>query len=61
MPQWRGSCWAKAGPPAGERFQKLSYMSYSQQQHYVLGITSAKTAETRERRITSALGELRQA
>ena len=46
-----------ADEAAQQAFQKLSY---SQQQRYVLGITSAKTAETRERRIASALGELRQ-
>lgn len=46
-----------ADETAQRAFQKLSY---SQQQRYVLGVTSAKTAETRERRITSALGELRQ-
>jgi hypothetical protein len=47
-----------ADEAARRAFQKLSY---SRQQRYVLGITSAKTAETRQRRITSALGELRQA
>jgi len=36
-------------------------LSYSRQQRYVLGVTSARTAETRERRIAGALGELRQA
>ena len=41
--------------------QAFGKLSYSQQQRYVLGITSAKTAETRDRRIASALGELRQA
>ena len=44
-----------ADEAARQTFQKLSY---SQQRRYVLGITSAKTAETRERRIASALGEL---
>jgi hypothetical protein len=49
---------AAAGVAAAQQaFQKLSY---SQQQRHVLGITSAKTAETRERRIASALAELRQ-
>jgi uncharacterized protein YdeI (YjbR/CyaY-like superfamily) len=45
-----------ADETAHRAFQKLSY---SQQQRYVLGITSAKTTETRERRIAGALGELR--
>lgn len=35
-------------------------LSYSQQRRYVLGITSAKAAETRERRIAGALAALRQ-
>lgn len=48
----------EADQAARQAFAKLSY---SQQQRYVLGITSAKTAETRDRRIASALGELRQA
>jgi uncharacterized protein YdeI (YjbR/CyaY-like superfamily) len=48
----------EADQAARQAFGKLSY---SQQQRYVLGITSAKTAETRDRRIASALGELRQA
>ncbi|HEV3069032.1 MAG TPA: YdeI/OmpD-associated family protein [Streptosporangiaceae bacterium] len=47
----------RADEAAQQAFQKLSY---SQQQRHVLGITSAKTAETRERRIASALAELRQ-
>jgi Bacteriocin-protection, YdeI or OmpD-Associated/Domain of unknown function (DUF1905) len=47
----------RADEAAQQAFQKLSY---SQQQRYVLGITSAKTAETRDRRIAGALGELRQ-
>lgn len=46
-----------ADEPAQRAFQKLSY---SQQQRYVQGITSAKTAQTRDRRIASALGELHQ-
>jgi uncharacterized protein YdeI (YjbR/CyaY-like superfamily) len=46
-----------ADEAARRAFQNLSY---SQQQRYVLGITSAKTAQTRERRIAGALGELRQ-
>ena len=46
----------RADEAAQQAFQKLSY---SQQQRHVLGITSAKTAETRERRIATALGELR--
>jgi hypothetical protein len=45
-----------ADETAHRAFQKLSY---SQQQRYVLGITSAKTTQTRERRIAGALGELR--
>ena len=36
-------------------------LSYSRQQRYVLGVTSARTAGTRDRRIAGALGELRQA
>jgi hypothetical protein len=47
----------RADEAAQQAFQKLSY---SQQQRHVLGITSAKTAETRERRIAGALAELRQ-
>jgi hypothetical protein len=50
---------ALSGDEAAQR--SFGRLSYSQQQRYVLGITSAKTAETRERRIASALGELRQA
>jgi hypothetical protein len=45
-----------ADETAQRAFQKLSY---SQQRRYVLGITSAKTAETRELRIATALSELR--
>jgi hypothetical protein len=49
---------ALSGDEAAQRvFDRLSY---SQQQRYVLGITSAKAAETRERRIASALAALRQ-
>ncbi len=47
----------RADEAAQQAFQKLSY---SQQQRHVLGITSAKTAETRERRIAGALAGLRQ-
>jgi Bacteriocin-protection, YdeI or OmpD-Associated/Domain of unknown function (DUF1905) len=47
----------RADEAAQQAFGKLSY---SQQQRYVLGITSAKTEQTRERRIAGALGELRQ-
>jgi len=35
-------------------------MSYSNQRRYVLGIEEAKSAETRQRRIARAVGELRE-
>lgn len=40
--------------------QAFGRLSYSQQQRHVLSITSAKAAETRERRIATALAALRQ-
>lgn len=40
--------------------QAFGRLSYSQQQRYVQGIISARTAETRERRIASAVAGLRQ-
>jgi hypothetical protein len=43
-------------PDARQAFEKLSY---SNKQRHVLGIEGAKTAETRQRRITSALSALR--
>ena len=49
---------ALAADPAAQR--AFGRLTYSQQQRYVLGITAAKTAQTRERRIASALVELRQ-
>jgi hypothetical protein len=47
----------RADEAAQRSFERLSY---SQQRRYVLGITSAKTTETRERRIAGALAELGQ-
>jgi hypothetical protein len=40
--------------------QAFGRLSYSQQQRHVLSITSAKAAETKERRIATALAALRQ-
>jgi hypothetical protein len=45
-----------ADAPAQQRFTALSY---SNQRRHVLAVTGAKTAETRERRITKVLEELR--
>ena len=45
---------ALAAEPDAKRF--FSGLSYSQQRWFVLGIEDAKTAETRQRRITAARG-----
>jgi hypothetical protein len=49
---------ALSGDEAAQR--AFGRLPYTQQQRYVLRITSAKAAETRKRRIASALAALRQ-
>jgi hypothetical protein len=48
---------ALAAEPAARAF--FDGLSYSQRQWFVLGVTGAKTAETRQRRIDAAMDRLR--
>ncbi len=47
-----------ANPTAAARFQSLSY---SNQKHHVIQVESAKTPETRQRRLDKAMAELSEA
>jgi hypothetical protein len=49
---------ALAAEPDAQRF--FGGLSYSQQRWFVLGIEDAKTAETRQRRIATAVARLRE-
>ena len=49
---------ALAAEPDAERF--FGGLTYSQQRWFVLGIEDAKTAETRQRRISAAVARLRE-
>ena len=49
---------ALATEPDAQRF--FDGLSYSQQRWFVLGIEDAKTAETRQRRVTTAVARLRE-